>query len=322
MGRLEEIRIDLPLTKIARGYSNGQFIGEALFPTVPVDKESGKIALFGKEAFKLFNTLRAPRAKSNVRDTTSFEWKKYAIDEYDLVGKLDRREVNESGYGDAMTIEVETNQKNMLLIDEKKAADIAQDDSLYATANVEEIVDGNDSWNDDDSDPEDQMNDYRSTLRSKIGIQPNVCVMGISVFEALERHPKLREQLKYRTGGIVTIEELQRIFKIPKIVVGEGLYCEEGSSNFTNIWGDNVILAYVAPQQSGAAAPTLPSFGYRLQLKGFPVVEKYTEEEGKVHCVRNTQFTSVELVGVKNTGTKTSPVYEIESAFLVKNVCA
>ena len=66
MGRMQDLRIvDPVLTNLARGYSNAAFAGTVLFPVVNVNKEAGKIPLFGKEAFTIYNTERALRAKSN-----------------------------------------------------------------------------------------------------------------------------------------------------------------------------------------------------------------------------------------------------------------
>ena len=64
--RLDNLRVvDPVLTELARGYTNAQLISETLFPIVTVEKETGKVPQFGKEAFKLYNTERAIRGKSN-----------------------------------------------------------------------------------------------------------------------------------------------------------------------------------------------------------------------------------------------------------------
>ncbi len=66
MGTLSNKRIvDPVLTEISRGYTNAALIGTNLFPVVSVTKEAGKIPQFNKEAFKIYNTERAIRAKSN-----------------------------------------------------------------------------------------------------------------------------------------------------------------------------------------------------------------------------------------------------------------
>ena len=65
--RLKKLRVvDPVLTQLARGYRNAKYVGESLFPVAELDKESGIIPLFGKEAFRLWETERAIRAKSNV----------------------------------------------------------------------------------------------------------------------------------------------------------------------------------------------------------------------------------------------------------------
>ena len=54
MGRLSKLRVvDPVLTNLATGYTNEQFVGDQLMPFVLVDKEGGKIPLFGKEHFKV-----------------------------------------------------------------------------------------------------------------------------------------------------------------------------------------------------------------------------------------------------------------------------
>ena len=52
--------VDPVLTTAARGYVNPSFIGRYLFPTVQVGQRAGKVISFGKEAFRLYVTQRAP----------------------------------------------------------------------------------------------------------------------------------------------------------------------------------------------------------------------------------------------------------------------
>ena len=51
--------IDPILSNHARGYSNADFIYTSLFPVVPVATRAAKRMVFGKEAFKRYNTQRA-----------------------------------------------------------------------------------------------------------------------------------------------------------------------------------------------------------------------------------------------------------------------
>ena len=49
MGRLEELRINAYLSKVARGYTNSAFIAENLFPVIDSELEKVDIFEFNKE---------------------------------------------------------------------------------------------------------------------------------------------------------------------------------------------------------------------------------------------------------------------------------
>nr|WP_251029696.1 hypothetical protein [Pseudomonas fluorescens] len=60
--RLKALRVvDPVLTNLAGGYRNAQYIGAGLFPIALMDKETGIVPLFGKEAFEVYDTERAIR---------------------------------------------------------------------------------------------------------------------------------------------------------------------------------------------------------------------------------------------------------------------
>ena len=85
MGRLSNLRIvDPVLTNLSIGYSNADLVGDVLFPFVPVDKEGAKIPRFTKEAFKIYNTERALRAKSNRINPEDGDSLTVSLDEHDL----------------------------------------------------------------------------------------------------------------------------------------------------------------------------------------------------------------------------------------------
>ena len=56
--------VDAILSGFARGYTNAEFIGHLLFPYVPVFVRGGRRLEFNRDAFRLFNTRRAPGART------------------------------------------------------------------------------------------------------------------------------------------------------------------------------------------------------------------------------------------------------------------
>lgn len=304
MGRLETLRvIDPILTNIARGYSNNEYIGTKLLPVVQVDKEGGKIPLFGKEAFRVYDTKRAIKADSNKADIGGFETTSYATTEYDLAIPLDYREIKEAMLDIEKNAAIRATEALKLGL-EKQIADMVQDASLYPSSNKETLV--NNQFNDANIDPIEIVESKKNALRALIGKRPNVMVMGASVFDNLKSHAKLIERIKYSSLGVVTLDLMKQLFGIPNIFVGESIYSADGNT-FTDLWGDNVILAYLSNPSGIASSPYEPCFGYTLQLKGNPYVDTYEEAGGKVKVVRATDNYDVKIVG-------------IESAYLLKDV--
>src|SRR5690606_25974123 len=59
----QQVRVvDPVLSQVALGYRHPEHVGMALFPRVPVQVSGGQILEFGKESFRLYNSLRAPGA--------------------------------------------------------------------------------------------------------------------------------------------------------------------------------------------------------------------------------------------------------------------
>jgi hypothetical protein len=299
MGRLEDLRVvDPVLTTLARGYSNAQLVADVLFPFATVEKEAGKIPQFGKEAFKIYNTERALRAKSNrisPEGTTTID---YVCDEHDLEYPIDYRESEEAMFpleehGTMVVTE------GIRLRHEKKCADLAQTLANYPTGN-KVTLSGNSQWTDyTNSDPISNVEDAKEAIRGKVGKRPNVMVIGALSFKALKNHPKLLERIKYSMTGVVTVDLMKQIFGVANIVVGESVYASDAGA-FSDIWADNCILAYVpgaSPQ--GSRTPYEPSFAYTLRKKGKPEIDKRDEEGGKLRLIRNTDIFIPKIVGAE-----------------------
>lgn len=308
MSRTSNLRgVDPVLTTLARGYSNSELVAEALFPVVQVPKEAGKYPEFGKEAFKLYNTLRALRGDSNRMDPEALVWKDFATDENDIEYPIDYREKNEALFNLQKhgTITV---QKILDLQREYKAAALAQATATYASSN-RIALSGTSCFSDyDDSDPVAIIDAGKEAIRAKTGKYPNTMVMGAVVFKTLKEHPKLIEKIKYSMKGVVTLDLMKEIFDIPNIKVGGAIYSDDDGT-FNDVWGDNIVLAYVPEKQSGMDRDWHePSYGYTLRRSGYPFVDRY-EEKKKLEVVRNTDNYDVKVVGA-------------DAGYLISNVVA
>lgn len=298
MGRLSNLRIvDPVLTNIALGYSNNEFVGEHLMPFVWVDKEGNKLPKFGKEAFKLYNTERALRAESNRINPEGLGSMDLNTDEHDIEYPIDYRESAEAAFP-LESWGVEVTQQVIQLRREKMIADMAQNPANYPVGNKIALA-GNDQFTAGaTSDPLGVVENGKDAIRQKTGKRPNTMIIGASAFKPLRFHPQLTDKIKYTGKGVVRLDSLRELFDIPNIYVGEGIYSSD-QDVFSDLWGDNIVLAYVAqkPQTEGVErSPYQPSFGYTPRRRGMPQVD-VRNPSGKVELVRSTDNFRPYIVG-------------------------
>lgn len=293
MGRLSKLRVvDPVLTNLAAGYTNEQFVGDQLMPFVSVDKEGGKIPLFGKEHFKVYSTERALRAKSNRINPEDIGSVDVAMDEHDLEYPIDYREDAESAFP-LQARATNTVVEGIRLRHEVMVATMVQNVATYAAGN-KIVLAGTSQFTDATSDPEGVISDAKAAVRAKIVKEPNTMVIGYATWRVLKRHKALRAILSNDRPRLVQLADLREIFEIENIVVGRAVKASDAGVT-SDIWGDNIVLAYV-PQVSGERSPYEPSFGYTLRKKGNPIVDTRTED-GKIELIRNTDIFRPFLLG-------------------------
>ena len=302
MGRLSKLRVvDPVLSALALGYSNAEFVGDQLLPFVTLDKEGGKIPRFGKEAFKIYATERALRAKSNRINPDDVDGIDISLDEHDLEYPIDYREDAEAAFplqAHATNRVVE----GIRLRHEAMVASITQNPANYPAGN-KIALSGSAVFTDPNSDPEGVVDEAKAAVRNKIVKEPNTMVIGYKAWRALKRHPKLKAILSDTRSRLVQIADLREIFEIENIVVGKGIYSTDNGV-VTDLWGGNLVLAYVpkaAPAVAGDApvrSAYEPSFGYTLRKKGNPVVDTRTED-GKLEIIRNTDIFRPYMLGAE-----------------------
>lgn len=302
MGRLSKLRVvDPVLSALALGYSNAAFVGDQLLPFVSLDKEGGKIPRFGKDAFKVYATERALRAKSNRINPEDVDGIDISLDEHDLEYPIDYREDAEAAFplqAHATNRVVE----GIRLRHEAMVASMTQNPANYPTGN-KIALSGTDVFTDLGSDPEGVVDDAKAAVRNKIVKEPNTMVIGYTAWRAMKRHAKLKAILSDTRSRLVQLADLREIFEIANIVVGKAVYATDAGVT-TDLWGGTLVLAYVptaAPSAAGDApvrSAYEPSFGYTLRKKGNPVVDTRTED-GKLEIIRNTDIFRPYMLGAE-----------------------
>ena len=118
------------------------------------------------------------------------------------------------------------------------------------------------------------ISDAKAKIRKSTGQYPNVLHLDVYAYEALKRHPKIIEHFKYTGAASITTAMLATYFDIETVVVAKAVSVASLEADFTELWGNNTILAYVAP--ASLRSMRVPSFGYNYVLSGFRASKKAT----------------------------------------------
>ncbi len=310
MTQLDKLRmIDPVLTGLAQSYSNNNLIYKELFPVVPVSKQKGRIPLFGKESFASRDTERAIRSKSNRMLPGDIELIAFETQEHDIEVAIDYLE-NEESLNNLKYEKRLTRQLSDIieLTKEIEAANVSQDEIEYGSG-MSRVLTNEESIDNPSSliTPYDLIMESRESIRSKIAIYPNTMVIGISAYKAIIKHANITDKIKFTGIQKVTKDMLSELFEVPNIVIGMAVMSNNNSS-FNDVWGDNIVLAYIDQSKKEDRTEYNPSYGYTFQRQGMPETDSYFENGGKIKVIRCT-----DNYGMKITGP--------EAGFLIKNIC-
>lgn len=262
--------VDPILTHHVQGYQNATFVGDALFPTVPVKTQGGQVIEFGKEAFMLYNLRRAPGGPSK-RIEFGYVGKPYTLIQEALEAK-----VPTEFHRDAMAVpgidlaaqSVDLTMKVIKLSLEYQQASIATNTNNYDSNHKKDCTAL--KWSAAGGLPITDINNGRDAIRATIGVRPNVLVLSAQAWKAVRDNAQVLERFKYTTSGPVSIDQFAKLVEIPRVVLADAVYSSD-SGAFSDVWGNTAVLAYVPLTPSSIQEP---SYGYTYTMEGHPSVKQ------------------------------------------------
>jgi hypothetical protein len=313
--------IDRALTNISLGYPNEEFVGDVLFPSVRVRKQSDLYYVFGREGWVLEPgaDLRAPGTEANEIPGLEVSTEPYFAREHALqiaVTDEERENVDSPMAPDRDGTELVTSK--LLLGRELAIKNKVTTVANYASGNTVTLS-GTDQWSDyTNSDPIGDSHTARDAIHAKLFVRPNLVVMPYQVMSVLEDHPDFIERIKYSQVGVVTEELIARIMGLPRVVVpGVGYNTARmgQAASIGYLWGKDVVYAYV-PARAGLR---IPAFGYEFTWV-YPggqaqVTERWREQRRKSDIIRVSRRYDLKFVAVDGSG-------DSVAGYLIKNAVA
>jgi hypothetical protein len=283
-------RIQDPILQtVAHGYDGQEFAGSWLFPPVGVMTRGGRVVRYGREQFRKLALRRAPGAPK-VRTTYEYGTTSFSIEQNALSTPLpiehieDALEVPGIDLGEAFT---EMNMESLALQLEIEEGELARNPANYSAGNVLPLV-GPAKFSSPACDVPLQIDLSKDVVRQKIKKKPNIMLASAKADIAIRNNPSVKDRFLHFTPELLSDQMLAALFGVQKYVVGDSSY-DDDNGNSTDIWGTDVILAYV-PKQSlilpsryaaGKKLTTaMPSFAYNYVYKDSPSTDMpYWDEE-------------------------------------------
>jgi hypothetical protein len=268
------------LSTQARGYRQSDFVGGFLFPRVPVMARGGQVIEFGREAFRAYNTRRAP-GSTTKRIQFGYQGKPYGIAINSIEVPVPRELQQDAAAVPGIDLGRRATMLGMRTLAlglEIEQATIAQLNTNYAASN-KVALGAAARWNVSTGTPISDVTNWREAVRGQVGMNPNVLVMGPKVFAALKTNPTIIDRIKYTARDVVTTDVLAALFEVDRVVVGNGVTFNDAGAA-SDIWGKTCVLAYVPTSENGNVEE--PSYGYTYTFEGHPLVEEpYWEPQSK-----------------------------------------
>lgn len=268
--------IDPILSLFSQGYRNGTYVGEALFPRVPVSASGGQIIEFGREAFQLVNARRTPGGPTK-RVAFGYAGKPYALLQDSLEVPVPREHQRDA----SAVVGIDLGQRasrigmNKILLQlEVDQATLATTAGNYGASNKIALA-GAAKWSTSTGNPLTDIDTGREAIRAAVGIYPNTLVLSAQAFNACKNNPNVINRFQYNSSvpvdaSMITTKMLAGLFNVDKVVVGGAIVTNDALVN-SDIWGNNAVLAYVP---IGETFQEEPSYGYTYTMNGHPLVEQ------------------------------------------------
>lgn len=263
---------DPVLTNHARGFKQRRYVGQHLFPSVPVKLRGGKIVQFDKAAFVRHSLRRVPGG--DAREITfGHQGEPYQLVQDSLDVKLPREHAEDAQKAAGIDMSMRAVKVGMAVMTqglEIEQAQLASDANRYTAAHRMALV-GDDKWSGVNGDPIGDISAASEVIRADTGMRANTLILGPKPFSALTNNAKILARFNGISAEAVREQQLAAVLGLETVAEGAAVYTETDNVDapFLDIWGNVAILAYVPPAEEIDGVEE-PSFGYTYAMEGHP----------------------------------------------------
>ena len=279
-----DLHVNVPLTNVSVAFiqSADKFIASKVFPKVPVKKQSDIYWKYSKRDWRTTDAKRRAPGTESPGVGWHFDTDQYFAHVYAVHKDVDdqiRANADSNFKVDSDATKFVTNQ--LLLKRDldwtntffKTGVWGTEATGVAAAPGAGQFL----QWNDDASDPINDVSAKILEFEEATGYTPNTMVMGAKVMQELKNHPDIIDRIKYTQRGIVTEDLIATLFGVDKIHVAKASVATPGTdfndaatsdaaSNFQFIADPkSALLCYT----TSSPALMTPTAGYTFTWDGY-----------------------------------------------------
>ena len=260
------VHVSAPLTQLSVGYHPMGMIAEQIFPVIRVQHEND--LFYTWDFAQAFRLERTDGYDDERADGTEARTENYGATLSSYIAKefarrttvTDRERANADSVLQLETSKIRRTQDKILLNQELRVANLLTTTSNYLSANFVTLA-GTNQWNNASfasqstavqSQIKKNLDDGKEAIRTATGgLEANTIIIPAAVARVMARDVGIFEQVKYTHPDLLVGGYLPPTLWGMKVLMPTAGYVSavegETVTTATDIWGKNVILAYVNP---------------------------------------------------------------------------
>jgi hypothetical protein len=289
--------VNVPLTKIAQGIKQPDYVLKLLYPVIPTDEYGGQIITFNDSIYDDVDDLRADDGYYKSV-TTGYDGRAFKLDTRGLSFRAGDRKLNtwkKRGINpDRLATSTLMNKAG--LRHELQAAIKSTTITNYAPGN-RIVLTPETNFRNQSVDPGTYIRAAASTIALTTGYEPNVIVFGREVYDAVSENRNVVGAGDFRSKDFLTTDAISSRYGFKKAVVCNAIWNSTGVKE--RIFGKHVVIARVNPaalENVDRYTPDQnvteeePSYGYTLAYLNHPQVRTPYYDRDRSATVWNMDF--------------------------------
>ena len=203
-------------------YRNGDFVGDQVFPIVPVDKQSNKYWVYGPDNLRNVDDARRPGGLSNEIDWT-LSTNPYFCDGHALHQYIpdEDRENADAALNLDTDVTIQLTDKIFL------NREVNLVNSLLASLPQVNLTTGADTFDATGADPVAFLDAQKEPIAQQIGKTPNVMLFSRPAWRAFRNNPNVLKHIfgtsVVGTGQQINVQQAKALLEVDDVVIAEAI---------------------------------------------------------------------------------------------------